>query len=340
MTGFRLGGLLGGLAGTALAAWLLHSYGVGQIFVLLVQVGLGGSVVFVAFHLIQIAFSALAWRIITGPIIPRPGLAAFCVLRWIREGVNNLLPVAQIGGEFVAARLLRQRGVPLAPAIAGTVADLTMEMVTQIVFTLMGLGILVRGGLAGNVQAMVINGLIVATLIAGGFLAAQWLGLAAAIEGGLLRLGRSLGWAGSAQVEGLHHALLACYRAPGRVLGAASAQMVSWLLGSAEVCLALHLLGHDVGLGNGLAIESLGQALKAVGFAIPGALGVQEGGYLLVCGLFALPPQVAIALSLMKRLREMALGIPAIVAWRVYEQRAPGSPAALRASTVMREGLN
>ncbi len=339
MTRFQLSAVVGGLAGTALAAWLLHSYGAERIFGLLVQVGLAGSVIFVAFHLIQILFSALAWRIIAGPTTPRPSLAAFCVLRWVREGVNNLLPVAQIGGEFVAARLLRQRGVKLAPAIAGTVADLTMEMITQIVFTLMGLGILIRGGVAGNVQAMVINGIAAASLIAGGFLAAQWLGLASAIEAGLLRLGRALGWVGTDQVEGLHKALLACYRAPLRVLGAALAQMVSWLLGSVEVCIALHFLGHDVGLGAGLAIESLGQALKAVGFAIPGALGVQEGGYLLVCGLFALPPQTGIALSLMKRLREMALGIPAIVAWRVFERRHPGSPALLTANTSMREGV-
>jgi len=334
-----LSALLGGLAGTALAVWLLHSYGAGRIFALLVQVGPAGSVIFVAFHLIQILFSALAWRIITGPTLPRPGLAAFCMLRWIREGVNNLLPVAQIGGEFVAARLLRQRGLKLAPAIAGTVADLTMEMVTQIVFTLMGLGILVRGGLAGNVQAMVINGIAVASLVAGGFLAAQWLGLAVAIEAGLLRLGRALGWVGTDEVEGLHKALLACYRAPLRVLGAALAQLVSWLLGSVEVCIALHFLGHDVGLGAGLAIESLGQALKAVGFAIPGALGVQEGGYLLVCGWFALPPQTGIALSLMKRLREMVLGVPAIVAWRLSERGTPGSRARIQTSKAMGKGV-
>ncbi len=330
--------LIGGAGGIALAAWLLHAYGTGRIAALLAQVGIGGSLLFVAFHFIQIVFSALSWRIIAGPTLPRPGLAAFCVLRWIREGVNNLLPVAQIGGEFVAAHLLRQRGVSLAPAIAGTVADLTMEMLTQIVFTLMGLGILVRGGLGGNVQAMVINGVAVATLIAGGFLAAQWFGLAAAIEAGLLRLGRSLGWAGSAEVTGLHNALLACYRAPGRIAGAALAQMVSWLLGSIEVCLALHLLGHDVGLGAGLAIESLGQALKAVGFAVPGALGVQEGGYLLVCGLFALPPQVGIALSLMKRLREMVLGVPAIIAWRWGERRDPGQRARLAPVPAMGKG--
>jgi uncharacterized membrane protein YbhN (UPF0104 family) len=106
-------------------------------------------------------------------------------------------------------------------------------------------------------------------------------------------------------------------------------QMVSWLLGTLEVCLALHFLGHDVGLGAGLAIESLGQALKAVGFAIPGALGVQEGGYVMVCSLFGLPPQVAIALSLMKRLREVVLGVPGIVAWRrmAARQARTRSPA-------------
>ncbi len=91
--------------------------------------------------------------------------------------------------------------------------------------------------------------------------------------------------------------------------------MVSWLLGGVEICLALHFLGHDVGIAHGLIIESLGQALKAAGFAVPGALGVQEGGYIVICQLFGLSPEMAIALSLMKRLREVGLGVPALLAW-------------------------
>ena len=98
-----------------------------------------------AFHLLQVVASAAAWRDIAGPMPRRPALGFYCVLRWVREAVNNLLPVAQIGGEFVAARLLQRRAVPLAPAIAGTVADLTTEMVTQILFTLLGLGLLLHG---------------------------------------------------------------------------------------------------------------------------------------------------------------------------------------------------
>ncbi len=134
-----------GLMGLALAAWLLAELRRRPHPGLLGTAGWFGIAAVIAFHLVQMLFSAAAWRSVAGPRRRGPSLRGFCVLRWIREGVNNLLPVAQIGGEFVAARLLHRRGVPLAPAIAGTVADLTMEMVTQIAFTLLGLALLLHG---------------------------------------------------------------------------------------------------------------------------------------------------------------------------------------------------
>ena len=321
----KYGAIIGGLAGLGLAAWLLASYGVGRILDLLGHAGWFGIAVVILFHLIQLVFSASAWWVIAGPTVPRPRLRAFMALRWVREGVNNLLPVAQIGGEFVASRLLAKWGVKLAPAIAGSVADLTMEMLTQIAFTLLGLFLLLHSVGDGGVANYVIGGLVVAAAVAAVFLGAQWLGLAMAIEAGLLRLGKALGWAGTAKVTGLHAALIACYRAPRRLLLAATWHSISWLLGGIEVCLALHFLGHDIGIGPGLVIESLGQALKAAGFAVPGALGVQEGGYIVICQLFGLSPELAIALSLMKRLREVVLGVPALVAWQRLEGKRTGT---------------
>jgi uncharacterized membrane protein YbhN (UPF0104 family) len=162
---------------------------------------------------------------------------------------------------------------------------------------------------------------VIATLVAASFFGSQWLGLASGIEKGLLRLGRSFGWSATANVNGLHDALINCYRSPSRLAWAALWQMVSWLLGGVEVCLALHFLGHDVGIVPGLIIESIGQALKAVGFAVPGALGIQEGGYIVICQVFGLSPEMAIALSLMKRLREVGLGVPGLLAWHHAEAR-------------------
>ena len=320
----KWGAALGTAAGLGLAVWLLSAYGAATVFALLGRAGWGLAAV-VLFHLVQIAASSAAWRAVSGPTPHRPGLPGFMVLRWVREGVNNLLPVAQIGGEFVAARLLRRRGVPLPLAMAGTVADLTMEMVTQIAFTLLGLGLLLWLVGGGTVAHAVEGGLLTAAAVAAAFVAAQNMGLANLLERGLVRLGGAIGWGGFGEVEGLHAAITGLYRAPRRLARAAWWHSVSWLLGGVEVCLALHVLGQDVSLGAGLVIESLGQALKAAGFAVPGALGVQEGGLIVVCALFGLSPETAIALSLAKRLREVALGVPGLLLWQRLEA-VPGQP--------------
>ncbi len=315
----KIGAILGTAAGVALSAWLLASFGLGRILDLLGHAGVGGIALVVAFHLIQIVFSALSWRAILGPFQPQPGLGRIMVLRWIREAVNNLLPVAQIGGEFVVCRLMAQRGMPLRRAIAGTVADLTMEMVTQIAFTLLGLALLVHGKVDTRIAGAATGFVLVAAALAAGWFGAQWFGLASLIENGLLRLGQAVGWTGPTRLEGLHEALRDCYRAKRRLAWAATWQMIAWLLGGIEVCLALHFLGSDVGIAAGLVIESIGQALKAVGFAVPGALGVQEGGYIVICRAYGLPAETGIALSLMKRLREVVLGVPALLAWQLHE---------------------
>lgn len=319
---------MAGLAGLGLAGWLLASYGTGRILDLVGQAGWFGIAAVIVFHLSQVLFSASAWRAVSGPLVRRPSLAMFCVLRWVREGVNNLLPVAQIGGEFVVTRLMQRQGVPLAPAIAGVVADLTIEMATQIAFTLLGLGLLLHAvGGGGGIAGSVVGFLAVAVLLVAAVLGAQWFGLAHVFEVAFMRVGRALGWAGAADVEGLHQALLDCYRRSRSVLASVLWHTISWLLGGVEVCLALHFLGHDIDLAKGTVIESLGQALRAAGFAVPGALGLQEGGLVVICGVFGLSPELAIALSLVKRVRELVLGVPALVASQLLGRRRHGREA-------------
>ncbi len=322
--------LFGGALGAALTVWLLSRFGLDHVLSLLGQAG-WGIVVVMAFHLVQVLFSAAGWRAISGATAPRPSLRDFMLLRWVREGVNNLLPVAQVGGEFAVVALLRRRGVPLVQATAGTVCDLTMEMLTQIVFTISGLLMLLHLLGRSQVTDEVVGGIGVAVLVGVAFLGGQWLGLARLLETGMMKLAGQFGWNGMSEIQGLHDALLSLYKKPRNVFWAAFNQMVSWLLGAVEVCLALHYLGHDRGLGAGLVIEALGQAVKAAGFVVPGALGVSEGGFVVVGGLFGIPPAASIALALIKRLREIVLGLPALAAWQwlghSWKPIAAGTPA-------------
>src|SRR6202030_4436335 len=89
--------------------------------------------------------------------------------------------------------------------------------------------------------------------------------------------------------------------------------MIGWLVGTGEVFLILELLNNPVSWVNALLLESLGQAIRGAAFAVPGALGVQEGGYLLLAPLAGLPPDMALELSLAKRARELLLGVPGLL---------------------------
>jgi len=196
-----------------------------------------------------------------------------------------------------------------------------MEVLTQVLFTLAGLALLL--GLIGSssVSGTVLASAALALLGVLAFIAAQWFGLAGLLQRGIMALSARFGWAPLGEVVGLDDSIRALYRAPGPMIRACAYHSASWLLGGVEVCLALHLLGTTVGFAEGMVIESLGQALKAAGFAVPGAIGVAEGGYVVVCHLFGIGPETAIALGLIKRLREVVLGLPALLAWQWMERR-------------------
>ena len=317
----RISSALAVLAGLSVTTYLFVATGPAVVIGLLFDASYGVAVV-IAFHVSQILFDALAWRALLGAVV-RPRLRIFMVLRWIREATNNLLPVAQIGGEVVGARLLSLFGVGMAKAAASTAIDLTLEMLSQIGFTMFGIAVLMSFVPQSTpLWQATTCALIGLSALGFGFVAAQWAGLFRVIEQGLLRIGSRFGWRSLQQVAGLHRAVIEIWRAPRLVLACGALHLVSWLLGGVEVMLACHYLGHDVSLQQGIVLESLSQAMKSVGFAIPGGLGVQEGGLLLLAPLCGLPAGDAMALSLLKRLREMVLGVPALIAWHPIAARA------------------
>ena len=62
--------------------------------------------------------------------------------------------------------------------------------------------------------------------------------------------------------------------------------------------------------------------VKSVAFMTPGALGIQEGAYVLSASVFGLPAEATLSLSLLRRAKDLAIGIPAILAWQWSELAA------------------
>ena len=261
-------------------------------------------------HLVQLWLSAEAWR----GLLARPvGRWAMFRLRLIREAVNSLLPVAHVGGDIVGVRLLA-RSVALAEAVASVVVDLTLEIAALALFLLAGLAALAACAGTGSVLAWTGSACLVAGL-AGGMLAAQRFGFLRAFEALTSRIGRRWPNVASGALSGLSDAAHAIYRRPAAVRRAVVLHALAWLLGTAETWLILHALGAPAGLPAALAMESLGTAARVAGFAVPGALGIQEGGFVLAALAVGLPGSAGLAVSLVKRIREIVVGIAGLALW-------------------------
>jgi putative membrane protein len=305
-------------AGGVALVWIISSVG---IDIVARDVALAGWALplMTIVHGVQLYLSALAWRLSLGGAGLSP--AAIFRIRWVREGVNALLPVAQIGGQVVGTRLLVHEGLAPALAVAGTILDLTLEAAAQLIFTLAGIGALLMMSRDHSWLSWVGGGLFLTALGVAGFIAAQRLGLMRLIERGVERMATTWPATANWSMAGLHDRLMARQADIGAVAKATATHTLSWAIGGLEVWIALRALGHGVTVLDAVVIESLGMAARSAGFAVPGAVGVQEGGFVLVCGLFGVPAEPALALSVLKRLRELLVGAPALVVWQVRKDK-------------------
>lgn len=309
------------LTGIALAAALVAYQGVGKVWSALGSAGWGLLWV-CAFYPIALLVDTECWRLLL-PGGSRPPFADLLAPRWICDAVNGLLPAAQIGGDVVRARLLTLRGVPGVDAGASVVADITAGVVTEILFTLLGVALLIPRDGAGKTLAAAVAGVLLFAFFVSVFYLAQREGLFRRLARMLERLVRIGNWnlvIGGA--EALDAAVVATYGRRREFLIASCWRMAGWFAGVLEVWLALRFLGRPVGAVEALMLESLGQAIRHAAFVIPGALGVQEGGFILLGAVAGLGPETGLALSLMKRIRELLLGLPALLAWQVIEGRS------------------
>lgn len=258
---------------------------------------------------------ALGWQAVLSRSHPR-ALGSLLVRRWISTSINCLLPVAQVGGDFVRAHLLAKSGTPGPTAGASVVVDATAGLVTQLAFALLGAILLLQHlGHASDLVPLA-AGLVLFGLLLLGFAAAQRRGLFSLLVRPLHRLVSSPAWRsviGSAAA--LDAEIVACYRDRRALARCLAWRSVAWLAGGVEIWVAFLVLGRPVELSQAIILESLGQVARSAAFVIPGGLGLQEGGILAAGVWLGLPPEIVLAVALLKRAREVVFGLPALIVW-------------------------
>jgi putative membrane protein len=305
--------------GAAAAVFLYATSDVSKILAALALAGWGIAAVLLA-HAPSTLAAAVGWRTVLPPGAPPMG--RLLVFRWIKEAVNSLLPVAQVGGDVVRTRLLIQRGVEPRAAIAGSVVDVAIGTASLFAYLLLGLGGLVLAPHKGVTVALALRAMALAAPVVLLALAAPRLGLVKLVDAAITRLGRRTAEAEGQDHTGLHDVIVGLYRRPGAIWSCVAWHLAAWGFGAAEAYVTLAVLDLRPTWTQAFLVDSLGQGFRAAGFLIPGALGVQEGGFIVVFAMFGLPADQALAFSTIRRLREVILGLPGLLAWAGVETAA------------------
>jgi putative membrane protein len=302
--------------GLLLFIGVLVSQGLPAVVATLALAGWGLLLV-ALFHLVPLVLDAAAIRVLFDGGAARDSMRDAVLARWAGESANSLMPAGQIGGPVLMARQLAQRGLALQDAAAAITVSTTLQTFAQIAFALLGVALL--GLQASHISQLALrtSSLIASALLAvqvGGFYWMQRRGFFSKVMRAATRFAGKRDWSQwMSQAEAIDIAVQLTYARSGPVAASFLLSLIGWLVGTGEVYLILQLIHHPVGWIDALLLESLGQAIRGAAFAIPGALGVQEGGYLLLAPLAGLPPDAALALSLAKRTRELLLGIPGLL---------------------------
>ena len=305
--------------GVALTLYLVRYVGWHAVLAAVGALGLVGFGVFSLCGLAVFVLLGAAWQVLlAGPGAPR--LALLIRARLVRDAGAEVLPLSQLGGIALGVRAAILQGIAAPLAAASMIVDVTTEMLAQIAYAALGVAILaVRVPQSSRVASLMTGSLIGLTLAA----IAAALFIAVQRHGGRLaaRFGARLLRGATGSLTGLRAALEAIYRSPARVALSAALHLAAWIANGAVVWLGFRMIGARLDLAAALAIESLVYAIRSVAVFIPNALGVQEGAYVILGPLFGVGPDVALAMSVLKRARDIAIGVPVLLLWQGAEGR-------------------
>ena len=305
--------------GGALACYILKSIGFKPIVSAAMAVGWQGFTILYLYQLGLFVLLGTAWYVLV-PISFDSRVSIFIWARMVRDATSELLPFSHLGGIVLGARAAISKGILPPLAIGSIVTDVATEMLAQIAFTALGVVILAMSAaqnpLSSSVASSAAFGVVTIALGCAAF--ALFQRYARALTSGLI----SRLFPGAATVS--HAAvdyILEIYRRPARVGLSVAFHCGGWVASALSTWLALFLMGVHAHVGAVLAVESLVCAVRSVAFWMPNGLGVQEAAYAAIAPIFGIGAEVGLAISLLRRARDIAVGLPALLLWQWSDGR-------------------
>ena len=265
---------------------------------------------------------AVGWLALLRPYdaARRAGVGYFFWATAVRDAVDRLLPVASVGGSLVGVRILRWRGIPGAPAAASVIIEIFLTLIVVYLFTAIGLMLLAEYGTHSDEFRRVLTvfllslpiPVVMLMLLRNGAVLERLKAFMHALAGEN---------AVSRGTASLDEEIRASLHRPRGLLVAGSLQLVAFVSGALEIWFALRLFEHPVGIDAALVLESMTQAVRHIAFVVPAGLGVQEAGLIIFGHIVGIDSELALAVAMVKRMREVIWGVPFLLSWQWIEGR-------------------
>ena len=289
-----------------LFGWYVAKLGPAVVWGIIASIGPWAPLILIPYFVVYVV-DCLAWSQ-TLPPGKLPFLTRFRI-RWAGESVNNLIPTANVGGEAAKVLLLRPYGISAREGAVAAVVSKTAQTVAQLFFIVAASGVFFQ---LAREQPKLRFGILI--ILIGGVAAVgmlfwvQRIGLFRmlwTVFGALPFRVRKLEERKTKLLE-LDQTIFGFYREDkGRFYRSTFFYLCGWALDTAEIFLVGHLLGVPITWSQALVMEAFTGVAKVVGMWLPGSLGVQESGIILMGKLVGLPDAFVAAYALIRRAREL-----------------------------------
>ncbi len=320
--------LLLAVAGLVLVTLIVGWLGAGHVARAVISVGVAGFIDVVAIQLGLYLLLAQAWHTAC-PAVPWRQLL---LGRMVREAGTTCLPFAHLGGIAFGIRAATGGRTDLPQAFAASVVDVTVETMAQVAFIACGLVALEMTSDDHRFRTPLATGLLLMVCGVAFFLWLQKDG-GRLVRRAFATVGRHVArqWRSVARhgIEAVQGGLDDVYDHKGRVAVASMLHLLAWVGGAFWTWFVYRQLGASVGAGQALAIEGAVSGVLTLSFLVPANLGVQEGAYVALGSLFGIDADLSLGLSLLRRAKDLAIGVPVLLVWQGLELRRVRRPGAL-----------
>jgi uncharacterized protein (TIRG00374 family) len=303
----RLARVLFLLLGIGLLAVVLTKINLTTVGMYMREMGWSFPLIFLPYIVVYFC-DTLGWKFAFGPSTTIPFHTLF-LTRMAGESINNLTPFAYMGGEPVKAHLLTRLHIPMVEGMAAAIMAKLLMSMAQFAFVVLGGALamshlVARPDILWTLVVVVVAGGAVLGILTHGLRVGLFTQIYHLLDRWKLTPFVLERW--REHLRRLDETIVGFYRRHPRHLGLSLLwHFIGWTLGSFEVLALFYAVGLPIPLTEALAIEALASVAKGVAFFIPGSLGVQDGGNVLIVALFGFPPSLGLTFSLVRRMREL-----------------------------------